>query len=501
MREAEERWLKEQREREEREALEARERERMELELRARALRIERERVALATPGVTRSLAGLGAPLRGAVEPDGTPVRFGGFEHALLATALEGYNDNVVQTLEDPTDRLVRRHGSFFTGVDVMGVLQYLGPKTEHDFRLQIRGQHYTPLNPRGMDLSDDGTINAGWSMRHELAPRTTLGLFVASTLSTLNSSRQSDGVVFRVDPYASQRTFTLTTGRVAIEQELSERWRYIHGVNLGVSTVLHDAPILFQSGARVLPRGIDFVQPSTDGTLFHDLSYEDIVFATARWEYLYSRLAYDLSSNPPRNAGPITTMLGDARVGWTHLFSTRFSSTSAVGAQIATPFSGDPDQRLILSPVLQETLAYVTPNFYAGLNAGYTYGSVNPRIGFGTTVDISATMVWSPWERTRALRDFSILVNGLVSRAALRATAAETNTLNAYAGSVEFRWGLSNHFALMGGYNYRYAGIAGSDTIPPLWRNMAFLGITYFLSSQRVMPPLTNFAPPLQGG
>jgi len=330
MRAAEDAYLKERKEREEREELEARERDRMERELRARALRIDRERVSLATPTVGRSLQGFGAPLRGAVNPDGSPVRFGGFEYAAIGTVLEGYNDNVVQTLEDPTDRLVRRRGSPFVGVDIMGIVQHLGTKTEHDFRLQFRGQHYTPLSS-GQNLSDDGTINAGWAMRHELGPRTTLGVFVASTLSTLNSSRQSDGVVFRIDPYSSQRTFTLTTGRIGVEQELSPRWRYIHGVNLGVSTILHDAPILLQSGARVLPRGVDFVQPSTDGTLFHDLSYEDIIFATARWEYLYSRIAYDLSSNPPRNAGPITTQLGDARVGWTHLFSPAFSATSTV--------------------------------------------------------------------------------------------------------------------------------------------------------------------------
>lgn len=499
-REAEDRYLAEQRTRQDREALEARERDRMELELRSRALRIERERQSLARPGIGGSLAGFGLPLRGAENPDGSAVRYGGFEYALIATALVGYNDNVVQTLEDPVDRLVRRRGSPFIGVDVMGIVQHLGKRTDHDFRLQLRGQHYVPIS-KGYNFTDDGTINAGWSMRHEAAKQTTLGVFLVSTLSTLNSSRQSDGAVFRIDPYSAQRTFTLTTGRIAIEQELGERWRYIHGVNLAVSTVLDDAPILLQSGARIAPRGIDFVQPSTDATLFHDLSYEDILFATLRYEYLYSRIAYDLSSNPPRNAGPITTHLSEARVGWTHLFSPSFSATSTVGTQLATPFSADPDQRVILSPIVQETLAYVKPAFYAGVQASYSYGSVNPRIGFGTTLDASATAVWTPFERVRVLRDFSLLANALLSRAALRATAAESQTLNVYAGSFEARWAVSHNVALMGGANYRYAGIAGSDTIPPLWRTMVFVGLTYFWNTQRVMPPLTNFAPPLQGG
>jgi hypothetical protein len=171
------------------------------------------------------------------------------------------------------------------------------------------------------------------------------------------------------------------------------------------------------------------------------------------------------------------------------------------VGVQMATPIPTDPDQRAILSPSAQQTVAYVTPKVFASAGVGYSYGSVNPRLGFGTSVDATANVVLSPWERVRALRTMSILINGQASRAALQASATSRSVLNVYAASIEMRYGVSSSLALMAGYNFRSAAVSESNVIPPLWRSIVFAGITIFTSSQRIMPPLVNFAPPLQGG
>lgn len=491
---------RERRLREEREAVEAAERERTEAELQARSLRLQRERAGLVSPSAGLSLQGVGQGLRGQVNEDGSPARFGGMEYAGMATALVGYNDNVVQTRDTVDDRLIRRRASPFIGFDTMGILQHIGQRDEHDLRFQVRGQHYVPLS-NDYDFTDDGTVNGAYTFRRELDPRSTLFAGLTSTLSTLNSARQGDAVVFRVDPYSVQRTFTLTTGRLALEHELSPSLRIVNGVDAAVSTVLHDAPILLPDGTRLIPRGIDYVATGGDSTLFKDFDYENIGFVRLRYHYLWSRLLLDLSTVPPRNNGPLATHLGELQMGFTHLFSSEVSSATTVGLQVATPLAGDFDQRPITSPSVYQTLAYVTPTTFASLAGGYTYGSVNPRLGFGTSVDGQFLFTTTPWQRTAVLRRLSFLAQGQASQAVLRASIDRENTLNVFAVSAEVRYGLSDGVSLMGGYNFRYANVTGLDEVPPLFRHIYFVGIMFYASTARVVPPLTTFAPPLQGG
>src|SRR5262249_24299112 len=82
-----------------------------------------------------------------AAEEGGTPFRPRRFADGLQVALIEGYNDNVVQT-QDVTDGPVRRHPSPFTGFDIEGLIRaWSGPFDPHEFRLQLRGQHYTPLD------------------------------------------------------------------------------------------------------------------------------------------------------------------------------------------------------------------------------------------------------------------------------------------------------------------------------------------------------------------
>src|SRR5512140_139041 len=81
-----------------------------------------------------------------AAAEDGTVFRPGGTDYGAQVALVEGYNDNVVQT-QNVIDGPVVRHPSPFTGVDVeLSMRAWTSPFDPHEFRLQLRGQHYTPL-------------------------------------------------------------------------------------------------------------------------------------------------------------------------------------------------------------------------------------------------------------------------------------------------------------------------------------------------------------------
>jgi hypothetical protein len=442
-------------------------------------------------------------------EEGGIVFRPGGFDYGFQGAIVEGYNDNVVQT-QDVTDGPVTRHPSPFIGIDVEGMMRlWSGPFDPHEFRLQLRAQHYTPLDK--FDEPDDGSAILSYTGQFTLTKKDVLVNRFITTASTLNGSRLSDGPVLTVEPSASpaagatplsqlQRSFTLTNARSALTHEISPRLRYTHGVDLVVGTTIRDAPIQ-QGNELVFHHGLDFVQPGTDGQLFYDLSDSDIASARLRYELTYTAFLIDFSQPAPVATGTTaTTHIGEATLGLTHSFSDSLRWLNSAGIALATSPPLDPDTRPILSPVATTELLLTKQYWLANVNASYSYGSASPRLGFGPTAASSAGLQGYPFPHTPGWRNLAVLLAGTVNRSVFRTTDALSRITYVLA-SADLRYALNRWLGLIGGYSYRYVFFEGAQQLPTLYRNVFFLGVTGYWNTDRSLPLITTFSAPISSG
>jgi hypothetical protein len=419
----------------------------------------------------------------------------GGTDYRAQIALVEGYNSNVVQT-QDVIGGPVKRHPSPFTGIDASGTLRtWSSPTDEHDLRLQLRGQHYTPLEHYSQP--DDGSVNLAWAGQFTLAKRTILTGRALGTVSTLNSSRLSDGPLFQVDPTSLQRSYTLTVARLALIHEIAPRWRYVQGADVEFSTTLHDAPIAVAEGSPINHRGLDYVQPGIDSALFHDIDERNIVSGKVRYAPVYNAFLLDYSRNPPQPLGKATTHLGDIEASLTHAFSERLRSLTTLGTIVSGAPPLDPDRRPIVSPMVSEEIVYSKQYWFTTLNASYSYGTTNPRLGFGPAVGAGFTMEGTPFP-SGALRHLDLIVNGILTRAAFRQGPSSLSRLSLVQSSAEIRYGLNTWLGLLGGYSVRYATFEGGDTFPSLLRHIVFLGLSGYWATDRTVPSLQTFVSPV---
>ncbi len=433
---------------------------------------------------------------RASAEEGGGVFRPGGTDYGLQLSLIEGYNDNVVQT-QDSLDGPVRRHPSPFTGLDLVLTLRtWTSPTDPHEFQVQLRGQHYEPLE--NFDQPDDGTVVGLYSGQFSLGKRTTLLTRVVSTVSTLNSSRLSDGPLFLIEPASLQRTFTLTNARMTLQHEITPRLRYNHGIDLSVGTTLRDAPIL-TGQSRIFHHGLDFVQPGTDGTLLYDFSDSDTGNVRLRYEQNRNYFLLDFTRQPPQYLGVASTHIGEATTGLTHSFSDSLRWLNNGGVAIATPPVLDIDRRPILSPLVSTELLYSTNYWLFNISAAYTYGSASPRLGFGPSISTAGGLSGRPFPHTRGWRNLAVLFNIAATRAAFR-TADSVSRITFVVGSFEGRYSINNWLGLLAGYSVRNATFEGAQALPALFRNIFFIGVSGYWNTDRSLPTITTFAAPTQG-
>ena len=426
---------------------------------------------------------------------DATIARPGGTDYRAQVALVEGYNSNVVQT-QDVAGGPGHPHPSPFTGIDASAMMRHwTSPYDEHEFRVQFRGQHYTPLE--NYSQPDDGSLNLGWAGQFSLSKTTVLTGRILSTASTVNSSRLSDGPLFQIDPSSQQRTYTLTNARFTLVHEISPRWRYVQGVDVDVSTTLNDAPIVRPDGTSFVHRGVDYVQPGIDGALYHDLDERNIGDIKVRYAPTYTAFLIDYSRSPPNYLGHATTHLVEGEVGFAHAFSERFRSLTNVGVVMSGAPPLDPDRRPIVSPIVNEELVYAKQYWFTTLNASYSYGSANPRLGFGPAVGGGFTMEGTPFP-SGALRRLDVIINGIVTRAAFSQGPGSLARLSLYQGSAEIRYGITTWLGLIGGYTARYATFEGADAFPSLMRHIVFFGVSGYWTTDRSVPSLETFVSPV---
>jgi hypothetical protein len=441
---------------------------------------------------------GLRVPL---TDPDGRPIETGGVDYILHGIVIEGYNTNVVQS-QEVIGGPVTRHPAMFTGIELTGTRRsWITEEDPVEVTLQFRGQHYVSID--GFEQPADGTVLASAAGTYGVHPRGVFSARVFGTISTLNGSRLSDGPLFQVSPGTLQRTFTIFGARTNFDWAFSEGWRTRYGADVTASTTLHDQP--FETGDpprrfRVEHRGLDFVQPGFDATVLRDFDWRNTGFATLRYSPLITTFLVDFTQQPPEFNGSATIHTGELVGGLTHQFSEPLHTTTSIGAVVATPPPADPDRRWIISPRVGQELAYVKPLWSLGANVGYTYGSFNPRLGFGPTITANLLFQGQPWHRGNLSR-ITILGNVGTARAAFRADADTLSRLTFIVGGAQVRYAVTDLIGIIGGYDLRFTKFEGFGASPDFVRHVFFLGVSAYWATDHSVPTLQTFVPPLQGG
>jgi hypothetical protein len=412
---------------------------------------------------------------------------------------VEGYNTNTYQAQDDPNVPIIRRHPSPFTGIDADVELR-IQPNLEdlHIFRLEGNALHYEPLEHQP-GQSDDAALNGSWSSRFTLSRRTYLTVSSQATLSTFNGAHIADVTLLQFDPAQTRRTYWLETSEAGITHELSHTWRIREAVGLMSSGTIYQPPTLDASGNLIQHEGLDYIEPYEETDLFKDFSDRATGDMLVLYQYAYNLYVLDFTQSPPRNIGPDKQAFLTVTPGYTYRFTPELSESTHAGVVIASAPPRDPDQRAVLSPTFLEEISYTRPFFNLIATASYTYGSVNPRLGYGPSMSGAVLAVGTPYHHG-GWKNLSILANGSASYSSLLTGVGGAGTqLGLYVGDAEFRYSLNNWLGLLGGYEIRYATLTDSATyLPPFLQQLVFVGLQGYFTTNRDIPPLTQFVAPI---
>lgn len=463
---------------------------------RARADRAQEERERAIRVQRNLGAIGLRVPL---VDQDGNPIATGGTDYIVHAIAVEGYNSNVQQT-QEVVGGPVATHDALFTGVSVTGTRRsWLTAEDPMEISLTLRGQQYVPLD----DFSQpaDASVIATAGGTYGFHPRGILAARLFGTVTTLNGSRQSDGPLFQIAPGSLQRTFTLWGARVSVDWLQTARVRYRWGADFTASTTLYDAPIAGPGGFEIRHRGFDYIQPGLDAAVLYDLDWRNTLIGLLRYSPNFNMFLVDFSRAPPTYLGDQVIHTMEMTAGLTHTFNQHLTTTSYLGAIIATPPDTDPDQRWILSPRIAQDLAYIKPLWSLTANLAYTYGSIAPRLGFGPLVQGSFVFRGVPYHKGNWSKLTFLATTG-VARSAFRADQDTLTRLSYLVGGVQTRYSLTDWLGIVAGYEFRLVKFEGFEFAQDDFvRHIFFFGLSGYFATDRSIPTLETFVPPLQGG
>ncbi len=163
----------------------------------------------------------------------------------------------------------------------------------------------------------------------------------------------------------------------------------------------------------------------------------------------------------------------------------------------IAQPPPIDPDGSLILSPTAQVAVMYTRNYLLAQIQASYAYGSANPRLGFGPAIGGGADIRGIPYPH-KIWNSLAILASIVGDHADFLAAGGLQTTLDFIAGSAEARWAVNNWLGIVGGYDLHYAAFEGVGAQPALLRQIVFVGVSGYLSSDHSLATFETFASPV---
>jgi hypothetical protein len=410
---------------------------------------------------------------------------------------VEGYNSNTYQAQDDPNVPVIVRHPSPFTGVDANLELRFLGRDADRVTLIAGgRANHYEPLQPESQ--SDDGAVNLAFGAHLALAPRATLVLSESGSVTSFNASHVTDGTIFAFDPTRLRSTYYINDVGAAVAFQLSPNWRYTQSFSTIVSGTIASSPTQTETGQIVEHRGLDYVTPSLEGDLERDFSARNSGDLMALYQYAYNLYVLDFTQRIPRNIGPDKQAYLTLLAGWTRHETPELSTVLRAGAVVGSAPPRDIDQRPILAPAAMGEIYYSRPFFDLVGSAGYSWGTVNPRLGSGPTASGGVLAVGIPrhvgaWKNLafigRAQGSFSSLITGV----------DQSTSLGLFAAGFEARYGLNNWLGILAGYSLRYAWFNTPDFSPPFAQQIFFVGASGYWSTDPTQLPLTTFGAPIE--
>jgi hypothetical protein len=411
---------------------------------------------------------------------------------------VQGYNTNTYQSQDDPQVPIIRRHPSPFTGVDGNVELRFLGRDADRTIiNVDARANHYEPLQSERQ--SDDGAFNALFSSRLTLGPRTTMTITDGGAITSFNAAHVTDGTIFAFDPTRQQSTYWLNDVDVGFVHQISPTWRLTQSFGTTVSGTLQGAASESTSGTLVQHRGLDYVLPRAETDLNKDFTPRASGDLMLLYQYAWELFVLDYTQNPPRNIGPDKQAFLTGLVGWTYHETQEISTVLRVGGVLGSAPPRDVDQRALLSPAAMAEFYYVRPFFDLVAGGGYTWGTVNPRLGSGPTANGSLLAIGIP----RHVGDWANLA--LVGRAQLSYSSlitgvGQSTRLGVVAAGAEARYGLNRWLGVIAGYEFRYATLdASAQYNPPFLQHVVYVGLSGYFTNDRTVLPLTTFTAPVQ--
>lgn len=417
----------------------------------------------------------------------------GTYWHAQVAL-IEGFNTNVVET-QNVTNGPVTHHPSLYTGISGgLMVTSSTSRGDEQNLGFTFRGQHYTPFD--GYNQLDDGTIAGFYNRALALSARTTFHGSLGGTITSSNSALIEDGALYQIDPSNLQRVYTLETAALGVTRELSERTRLTVGADSIMTTTISEGPFQSASGLTVHHRGIDSIVTAGDVMLSHDFSPYDIGALHERYLYAYVPFTVDYTKNPPQDLGSSANNSLLSEAAWMHAYDEHLRTELRGGVMVAQAAPLDVDQRPVISPVGHAILGYARDYWLAQGELGYSYGSTNPKIGFGPAVSAGFFAQGIPYPHGK-WNDLAVLTNGAVSRSVQIQADARFTRLNHAGGTVEVRYGINNWLGILGGYMLYYTQFEGTP-VPTLLRHVFFCGVSGYFSNDHSLPTLNTFSSPV---
>jgi hypothetical protein len=415
---------------------------------------------------------------------------------------VEGYNTNTYQAQDNPNVPLIERHPSPFTGVDAALELRFHG--RDGDMTTLVvggRANHYEPLQREYQ--SDDGAINAALQSRITIAPRTVLALSEAASVTSFNAAHQIDGTMYAFDPTQVRATYWIEDASCDLTHQLSPNWRIAQSFGVTISGTLQSAPSKLPSGQLTEHRGLDNVMPYMESNLSHDFGKRTSGDLLLHYQYALQEYVLDLTQNPPRNIGPDKQASLQLLAGYSYRWSPEVATVLRGGAVIASAPPRDVDQRPILAPAGQAELYYTRDFFNLVATAGYSWGTINPRLGSGPSATTSVLAVGVPNHRGD-WKNFALIGRAQFAYSALIAGADQSGNvqeadLGLYAVGFEGRYALNRWLGVLAGYDLRYATLSQpAASSPEFFQQVFFVGLSGYFSNDGTILPLTTFAAPV---
>lgn len=423
------------------------------------------------------------------------------------AAMVAGYNTNTYQSAPSTTSADVTRHPSPYTGLEGTFSFRLRGPPIgsqqgrDQTITLRARTSLYSSvLETQPLDYS----FGAAYIGAFPVTPRTTLGLSMASLISSINGTRASDGTLAAIDPFATPASvYTQINGDAFLAHQIAEGTTYRQLLHVGVTGVIDQPGIPLSSGNLLHHKGIDAIALATETTFTREFTPRWRGAISARYDYYAALYVFDGSAQPPGNIGPEPGMAGSVNLQTGYTFSQTLTGNIRVGAAIIPPGRLELDQRVVVTPTVSADL-FGTMNsdrLVWAINVARAWGSASPRIGAGVSTGGGFTLIGQPYVRGRFRNLYTVLAAGY-NHSDIMVGAYENSEIHMINASVEARYGIGRNWGLFGGYDLRRTSFKMTDAPPPYFRQLVFFGLSYAWSTEGIdTPPLQMLTGPIRPG